>query len=165
MRYNPSTGIFKWKKPGYGRRISSKAGYKNKSGYIQIMHNKKLYQAHRLAWLYMEGYFPEFQIDHRNKIRHDNRWENLRHVSPSCNAKNSSVNRNSKSGVTGVSRRTENNLWVSMICPKGKRIYLGSSVNLDVAVKLRYEAELKYNWFKCQTDSSAYKYLKERNLL
>ena len=49
----------------------------------------------------MKGYEPE-QVDHINRVRHDNRWINLREADQSRNRKNSKLNHNNKSGIKGV---------------------------------------------------------------
>ncbi len=45
---------------------------------------------HRVAWFLKTGEWPpaELQIDHINRVRDDNRWENLRLATPSQNAIN-----------------------------------------------------------------------------
>jgi hypothetical protein len=47
-------------------------------GYIQIMIDKKLIFAHRLAFLYMDGALPPADkcVDHINGNPKDNRWDN-----------------------------------------------------------------------------------------
>lgn len=95
--YNISTGEFFWIEKSGGRSKHSKAGTLGKKyGYVTIQINKKLYRAHRLAWLYVYGSFPKRQIDHINGIRHDNRIENLRDVSPRENSMNRKEHRNGR---------------------------------------------------------------------
>ena len=67
--YNPETGLFTWV-----HRNSKKVGRMTNSGYIQIGINCRLYMAHRLAYLYMIGKWPEYDIDHINMNKSDNRW-------------------------------------------------------------------------------------------
>lgn len=165
LRYNPSTGVWKWRVPGHGRRINSIAGYKNKSGYIMIMHKKKLYQAHRLAFLYMYGYLPENFVDHINRNPMDNRWDNLREVSAQCNAQNSSVRKRNNTGITGVRMVDEWGGYTAYISHNGKTKYLGYSTDLTTVVKIRWEAEKKYNFNGCNATSTSYLYLKEKNLI
>jgi hypothetical protein len=75
--------------------------------------------------LYIEGYFPEYQIDHINGIRDANRWCNLRHVTQSCNSKNVlNLRKSNTSGVTGVNR-SKNNKWLVRISYNGRRIFKG----------------------------------------
>jgi hypothetical protein len=49
--------------------------------------------AHRIVWALHHGRWPTQHIDHMNRIRHDNRIENLRDVAPAENVKNSARNR------------------------------------------------------------------------
>jgi hypothetical protein len=51
----------------------------------------KVYQAHRLAFLYQEGKFPLEEVDHINHKKDDNRWSNIRHATRVENSKNSGV--------------------------------------------------------------------------
>ena len=47
-------------------------------GYLRTSINRKPFKVHRLAWLYIYGELPTYTIDHINRIRDDNRIENLR---------------------------------------------------------------------------------------
>ena len=103
LHYDPSTGIFTWlvalsKKV----KIGDIAGHIDSKGYRHIGVDCDVYRASRLAWLYMEGYFPEHEVDHEDRVRHNDRWKNLRHLTHSCNLKNRGVNSNNTSGITGV---------------------------------------------------------------
>lgn len=85
-------GHLYWKKVvGKKVKIGAKAGHlANDSGYIFIRINSKLYRAHRLIWIYHYGDIDsELFIDHINRVRDDNRIENLRIVSLAINNMNS----------------------------------------------------------------------------
>lgn len=166
LNYDPDTGVFTWKvtkrkdmKPG------SIAGTISVNGYWVIRINDKLYYAHRLAFLYMEGYFPEHQVDHINRIKDDNRWCNLREVSRQCNSKNCGPSSKNTSGIVGVIWLKRDNKWCSRIAINKKQIGLGTFESKADAARARLEGEKKYGWPTCNTTSSAYLYLKERNLL
>ena len=81
LSYNSGTGYFVWKRPYIGKRRGV-AGNKGKDGYVRIGVDKKLYLAHRLAFLYMTGNLPDKKVIHKNGDRSDNRWENLQIVNP-----------------------------------------------------------------------------------
>lgn len=54
-------------------KVDQIAGSKDKDGYIVITIHRKLYKAGRLAWFYVHGRWPAGEIDHKNRIRSDNR--------------------------------------------------------------------------------------------
>jgi len=88
LDYNPETGKFYWKTNTGGRiKVGNHAGTMRTDLYIQIGINKKLYQAHRLAFLYMTGEIPPL-VDHINRKPFDNRWDNLRSATKYENALN-----------------------------------------------------------------------------
>jgi hypothetical protein len=156
LDYNPATGIFIWKVTRSQARVGAIAGYKT-NGYVSITVDNLAYRAHVLAWLYMEGYFPEHMIDHKNRIKDDNRWFNLRHVSRQCNGRNCVVRKNNKSGITGVTK--VKNRWGAQICVDYKTMNVGSFQTLKEAAQARWEAEVKYDFPNCNTTSSAYQFL------
>ena len=146
LTYNHKSGLFYW---NYTKRRITKgelAGSDIGNGYIGIQINKKRYLAHRLAWLYMTGTFPEKCIDHINHITDDNRWENLREVTVIENQQNASKRVDNKSGVTGVIWSKRDNRWTAQITVDKKRVHLGSFVEFSEAVNARKNAEVLYGF-------------------
>ncbi len=179
--YNPKTGLAYWRnrplkyfqhcqypraqQKSWNTRHSDKCiCCRDKKGYLQTTIFNKYYLLHRLIWLYMEGYFPENDIDHKDRNPPNNKWDNLRHTSRSCNIKNQRKRISNTSGITGVYWHKEE-FWYSRIYAQNRRINLGSYKNFDDAVKARYRAEIKYEFPNCQTVSTSYQYLKRKNLL
>jgi hypothetical protein len=72
------------------------------TGYITIRVIYKSYLAHRLAWLYVHGEWPENLIDHINNNRSDNRICNLRKATKTENNRNTLRGSKNKSGVKSV---------------------------------------------------------------
>ena len=162
LHYNRKTGIFKWRArwKHNGRSIGREnkiAGTLHHHGYIHIKINRKLHLAHRLAWLYVYGYFPEHQIDHIDQIRNHNWISNLREATRSCNAQNCKISILNKSGITGVRWGKGNKRWRAYIGSNGKLINLGYYRNKLKAAKARLKAEKKY--YHCTVESSAAKFI------
>ena len=126
LDYNPDTGVFTWIKSTTRRvKTGDVAGSKNNRRYINIRVNKKQYLAHRLAYLYMTGNFPENFIDHINHIKDDNRWANLRDATNSQNQANQLKRKNNKSGYKGVAYYKRDKKWHARIMYMKKRIHIG----------------------------------------
>ena len=105
--YDPATGQFFWRdSSGHGsagRRAGKEAGTRTPKGIrIELPGFNFGFMAHRLAWLYMTGEWPEVQVDHKNRNPHQNWWDNLREASNSRNQVNRGLRPHNKSGVTGV---------------------------------------------------------------
>ena len=165
LEYSPKTGQFLWLKISKFSKIKigDIAGCFDSKGYRIIRINKKGYKAHRLAFLWMLGYLPENPVDHIDRIRDNNSWDNLREVSIICNSRNKNTMVINKSGVTGVCFAKHQNKWQAHIRIHGKGIYLGQFETILAAAKARWEAEKLYKFPKCNTTSSAYIYIKKHS--
>lgn len=80
MSYDPETGEFAWLIKPRQRACPLIAGSINAAGYRQICIKGKFYYAHRLAWFYVHKAWPKDEIDHINRVRHDNRLKNLQDI-------------------------------------------------------------------------------------
>ena len=160
LDYNPKTGIFTWKiKPAKNIKAGNVAGcIDNRYGYVCIRINTVLYLAHRLAFLYVEGYFPEHEIDHKNRNGSDNHWGNLREVSHQCNLRNTGNRIDSTSGVKGVHWFKQKQKWLAHIMVTGIHKRLGIYEDFNDAVLARLAAERELNWSGCDSSSPAYQY-------
>lgn len=88
LAYNPDTGAFTWINCQAKQvRAGTPAGHLRKDGYVVIKVNGRPYKAHRLAWLYMTGFFP-IEVDHRDRTPSNNRWSNLREATHAQNCRN-----------------------------------------------------------------------------
>ena len=168
LDYNEEDGLFRWRAIGKGvQEVGQIAGCLDDLGYVIIKINQVTYKAHRLVFLYVDGYLPENPVDHINRIPWDNRRINLREVSVQCNSRNCKLQRNSSSGVTGVNvgNPLYRGKWRATIIEAGKKVSLGSFPTIEEAAMARWKAEVKYEWPNCNTTSSAYMYLKEKGLI
>lgn len=78
------------------------AGGLSSSGYYRCKLDGKNYLCHRLAFVYLTGFWPIGQVDHISGDRSNNSWSNLRDVSRSVNQRNQKKYSNNTTGVTGV---------------------------------------------------------------
>ena len=100
--------------------------------------HKMIYALHYNRW-------PDKALDHINHDTLDNRIENLREVTNNENQKNRLINKNNPSGYSGV-RKNKKGIWVATISHQGKRIFLGSSKDLEIAKILRKQGETEFNY-------------------
>ena len=164
LTYDPNTGFFTWKVMNSPTgTVGSKAGTITQ-GYRMIGIDGSMFRASRLAFLYMEGYTPENHVDHINRVRDDDRWCNLRHVTQSCNMRNVGNRKDNKSGVKGVTWDKKVSKWLSRITVNNKMIFVGLHKSLDNAACARLAAEQCLDWSGCDSSSPAYKYVKENIL-
>jgi hypothetical protein len=145
LNYDKDTGIFTWKiaisnRVYVGKEVSSKRN----TGYISIGIKNKDYLVHRLAWLYVYGYLPNY-IDHVNNIRADNRIENLREVTKTQNNQNSAIRKNNTSKVKNVTWHKQCKKWHVSICANNKRMSFGLYNDLELAKLVAEEARVKYH--------------------
>lgn len=143
FHYDPETGVFTRLVTRSARaKAGMKAGSINDQGYLLIMIDGRVHSAHRLAWFYMHGEFPQGDIDHMNGVRSDNRLGNLRHGNRSFNMQNERRARASgSSGFLGVTWSRKDKKWVAQIMLSGKHIYLGGYDSPEVAHAAYLEAK------------------------
>ena len=149
FEYNPITGDFIWRNPS-GRKFKSgdKAGYVHKDGYGRIGYKRKEYQSHRLAWLYIYGDWPSKDLDHIDGNPSNNSISNLREVTKSQNSENRRrANKNSKTGVLGVSLHSQTNKYRAAIRYSGKCKSLGLFDTVEEAHNAYLIAKEKFHPF------------------
>ncbi|EOW6163946.1 TPA: HNH endonuclease [Klebsiella pneumoniae] len=145
LTYDKDTGVFRRNTSSGGQEIGSIAGTISKHGYIRIRIKNKAYFAHRLAWLYEYGVWPENEIDHINGEKSDNRLINLREASRSGNNHNKKHQKNSASGVKGVSWSKKDKRWHARCRANKQTVYFGSFMDLEEAMLAVIKAREKYH--------------------
>ncbi len=133
LAYDPQTGVFTRLVNRAKFRAGEVAGSYCK-GRLSVRVAGVTYYAHRLAWLYVNGEWPDGYIDHINGDPADNRIANLRVVTMAVNNQNRRSPRkdNRSSGLMGVYRRNSGN-WCSAIRLDGKQYHLGTFASADLA--------------------------------
>jgi len=106
------------------------AGYKHeKAFYKHVKYKGKYYYCHRIIYLLHHKYLPKY-IDHINKIKIDNRIDNLRECSVSQNIANNN-GWHHKDLPKGVSKN--GNGFIARIMINGKQIRLGTYKTIEEA--------------------------------
>jgi hypothetical protein len=124
LSYDPETGIFQWRSRLGGRQRDRVGCWAN--GRLLICIDYKTYFAHRLAWFYMIGVWPEGDIDHIDNNPANNRFNNLRECTRAQNLQNTRKPRRDnkrRNGLIGASRHK--NKWIAQMTNNYKTIYLG----------------------------------------
>lgn len=148
FRYVKSTGKFIRRVPVFGatggiqHHVGSVAGSLHHDGYVYLGIDGRLYLAHRLAWLWVTGSWPIKDIDHKNGVRSDNQWKNLRDATVRQNRQNTLGQLSRTNKYPGVYRHSlMRDRFVAQIKHQGKVLYLGCFSDEDVARLVRVEAE------------------------
>lgn len=117
LSYDADTGVFVRKiRTSNAIKVGDVAGTTDAKGYVIIRVKGVTHKAHRLAWLYVHGKWPNGEVDHINNDPGDNRIANLRDVSKSENQQNRKSSR-------GCSR--DGNRWKAQIRVGGEFKHLG----------------------------------------
>lgn len=126
IHYNAVTGIFTWLVDRGGRRrVGTPAGTPDRHGYICIVIGRRNFKAHRLAWFFVYGKWPDKDIDHIDGHPSNNAISNLREATTSQNLANGRRRSKNKSGFKGVVR-TSSGRWAAHIRSNKRCRYLGS---------------------------------------
>ncbi len=107
LNYNPETGLLTWANQTIQNQflIGRTERSINSRGYYLISLQCKSYLVHRIVWLMTYGSWPEF-IDHVNRVRTDNRIENLREATRMQNCRNKGAYKKKSGLLPGVSNHS-----------------------------------------------------------
>ena len=125
LSYERDSGVFRWNVNRGHAKVGSIAGKPHPHGYVLIGINGWHYLAHRLAWFYVYGVWPEKEVDHRNGIKNDNRIDNLREATKSQNMWNMAANSDGLVGMKGVWRDKRDGRYYARITYNRKSVALG----------------------------------------
>lgn len=141
LDYDPESGVLLWREIGTkGGQQGKRAGRVNSRGWRRLTIGGTRYKASRVIWRIMTGDDPgEDVIDHKNRHRDDDRWENLRRTSPAINSLNANLRKNNKTGFSKISIKEGSGKYRVSISD----VYLGIYPTLEEAVEARERAILK----------------------
>ena len=89
------------------------------------------------------GKWPVHDIDHKNRVRNDNRFDNLREASDGENSRNAVK---VKDGFRGVHRAASIiEKWEARICVNSQSIYLGVHSTPEAAARRYDEAAREFH--------------------
>jgi len=154
--YYPNSGLFVWRARKAGDFTSTRVWsaealakrwntrYANlltgclckQRGYIILSLENKTYLAQRVAWLMQTGHWPNYEIDHWDKDKTNNKWENLREATTSQNHANTSKRVNNASGYKGVVLIKSTGKYKAQISVDGSCQYLGTADTPEEAHEL-----------------------------
>ena len=112
----------------------------NGLGYIRIGIGGKLYYVHRLIMMAFVGESDQ-EVDHINRIKTDNRFENLRY----CTRTENNLNMDRVDNAKGCHFDKRRNKWQSQIRINGKLKHLGMFDNEEDARQAYLEAKDKHS--------------------
>ena len=145
MRYAPKSGNFFWRVDRGKVKAGDLAGCRE-AGYVLIHIDYVSYGAHRLAWLYVKGFWPK-TVDHEDGDHFNNKWANLRKASrgqqrANCESRHHKLKGAYRVETTINGKRYIYNKWRARIRINGKARHLGVFPTERAAHKA-YMKELK----------------------
>ena len=105
LSYCPESGVFRWTSHYGGHAPGDVAGWDHSNGYLVVSVFCVKAYAHRLAFAFQTGAFPEGVVDHINRV--------------------SPTNPNSASGLLGVHWNSQKGRWSAQIKSFGRKKHLG----------------------------------------
>ena len=116
------------------------------SKYLTVdTHNKNSSINRLVAVAFIENTENKEQVNHKNKIKTDNRKSNLEWVTHRENTCHSKLYLKKSSKYIGVSKQKSNDKWQTHIRFKGNNIYLGSFSSEEEAYEARINFEKENN--------------------
>ena len=145
LHYSPTSGIFTRRVTTSSRSVKgARAGTSKSRQYRVVRFNGRYYLEHRLAFLYMLGSIPKM-VDHINRDKLDNRWDNLRASCAQTNQYNRKVDSKNTSGHSGVSWDKRKRRWHVRFNVGKKNMWFGAYKDLELAALVAQEARDKHH--------------------
>jgi hypothetical protein len=139
--YCPVTGALNWKEPTARRK--NPAGRVASTGYWVVYVAGLHIYVHRIIWTMHRGRPSQGVVDHIDRVKENNRIENLRECTGVQNSYNRTVNKNSSLKVLGV--RKDGERYYARIWDGRKSHFLGYFDTLEEAVSARNLVAQKFH--------------------
>jgi hypothetical protein len=145
LSYDKETGAWTWRvRRGGLANAGAPAGWIEKeTGYLRISISNVKEYAHRLAFLYVIGEWPENDVDHIDGDPSNCRWRNLRPATTSQNLANKAIQSNNTCGIKGVRQRSRK--WEARVVVNGILKHRSVHATKEEAA-LAYAAAAKENF-------------------
>ncbi len=132
--YDPETGELRWASktdPRANRITIGALAGRVSDGYRRVCVRQRLYMVHVLIWVWMTGEWPTVDVDHRDLVRSNNRWNNLRLATRAENMANTGARKGSQSGVKGIG--FQKGKWTARLKEGGRVHWLGRHSTIEAA--------------------------------
>ena len=142
--YDPDTGILRWRSSPdrdsawISRWSGEIAGTTTNNGGRHVVVDRVAYQAPRVIWLWVTGFWPQIWIDHKDGDRSNNKWDNLREATPSENQQNRAFDKRNTSGFTGVHWSKYLQAWRACISVDNHRYWASRSFSTPEEASAAY---------------------------
>lgn len=131
LNYDHETGLFTWRERPGRRCIIGARATSHQKGRNTVRLGGYKFQASNVAWLYIYGEWPDFEIDHKDRNKRNDAIENLRPSTTMKNMMNMGKTKRSSTGFKGA--HPHRNGFVAYIRADGYKYYLGKFDELEHA--------------------------------
>lgn len=127
-------GVLYWRiSPKPGVSAGDVAGYPVNTGYWRVTFKGTSMSRNRLVWIMHNGAIPDgVEVDHKDRVRANDKINNLSLMTSSQNNSNRGVFKNNKSGSRGVTI-TDSGKFKAQITVNGEVLHLGTHDTLFAA--------------------------------
>lgn len=126
LHYSPLAGVFERRSGNRrkGYRWVLTGSIRDSTGYLVVSVGGKSLLAHRLAWFFVHGEWPEGDIDHKDGDKLNNAISNLRLATSAQNSHNSQTPKHNQSGIKGVSYCKAEQKWTAQVAVGRKPVLM-----------------------------------------